>query len=245
MRTADQPWLYNASAAAHLGPGLALFAGYTRGLEESGVAPANALNRNELLPAILTTQGDAGLRYTFAPGMKLVAAVFDVRKPYFNFDAANRYVQLGDMRNQGLELSVTGALTPRLNLVAGAVLARPRATGEGVRLGRVGARPVGMSARSLELNLDWRTAWLDGLSLDMNAAHLGRVTATVDNRATIPSRTLATLGARYRFGLGGRPASLRVAVANLFDRHGWELRGAGAYELIPGRVASAYLSVDL
>ena len=243
--TRDVPWLYNVSAAAHLAPALAAFASFTRGLEESGVAPSNALNRNELLPAIRTSQADLGLRYAPTADLKLVAAIFDVRKPYFNFDAANRYTLLGDMQNRGIELSLAGRLTPRLSVVTGAVLSRPRATGEGVRLGRVGARPVGMSGRSLELNLDWRTPWLDGLSFDTTASHLGAVTATVDNRAAIPARTLVALGGRYRFSLAGRPAALRVAVTNLFDTYGFELRGAGAFDIIAGRVASAYLSVDL
>ncbi len=240
----DQPWLYNATAALHLGAGLVAFGSFTRGLEESGVAPSNAVNRNELLPAIRTTQGDLGLRYALSPGIKLVATVFDLRKPYFNFDAANRYAQLGDVQNRGLEVSLAGALTPRLNVVAGAVLSRPRATGEGVRLGRVGERPVGMSRRSVELNLDWRTPWIEGLSLDMTASHSGAVTATVDNRVALPARTLAALSGRYRFKLGERPASLRVAVSNLFDTYGLELRGAGAYDVINGRLASAYVSVD-
>lgn len=241
----DKPWLYNLTAAGHLVPGLVVFGSFTRGLEESGVAPSNALNRNELLPAIRTTQGDLGLRYALDNGMKLVATVFDLRKPYFNFDAGNRYAQLGDVQNRGLELSLAGALTPRLNVVAGAVLSRPRATGEGVRLGRVGERPVGMSRRSAELNLDWRTPWLEGLSLDMSVSHSGAITATVDNRVALPARTLAALSGRYRFLLGAQPASLRVGVNNLFDTYGWELRGAGAYDIIAGRVLSAYLSVDL
>ena len=239
------PWLYNATAAGFLTADLVAFGSFTRGLEESGVAPSNALNRNELLPAIRTTQGDVGLRYAVSPDMKLVATVFELRKPYFNFDAGNRYAQLGDVQNRGLELSVAGRLSPRLNVVAGAVLSRPRATGEGVRLGRVGERPVGMSRRSAELNLDWRTPWLDGLSLDMSASHSGAITATVDNRVALPARTLASLAGRYRFVLLERPASLRVAVSNLFDTYGLELRGAGAYDVISGRVASAYLSVDL
>lgn len=241
---ADKPWLYNVTAASHVAPGLAVFGSFTRGLEESGVAPSNALNRNELLPAIRTTQGDIGLRYALNPEIKLVAAVFDLRKPYFNFDAANRYVLLGEVQNRGLELSVAGRLGPRLNLVAGAVLSRPRATGEGVRLGRVGERPVGMSRRSAEINLDWRTPWLDGLSLDMSASHSGAVTATVDNRVAIPARTLAALGGRYRFVLGERPATLRVSLNNVFDTYGLELKGAGAYDVIGGRMLSAYLSVD-
>ena len=114
------------------------------------MAPDTARNRNELLPAIGTAQSDIGLRctlgYTLAPGVKVVAAASDVRKPYFNFDAANRYALLGDLANRGIELSLAGALTPRLNIVTGAVLSRPRATGEGVRLGRVGPRPVGWRA---------------------------------------------------------------------------------------------------
>lgn len=246
LATAEgKPWLYNATAAAHLDKDLVAFGSFTRGLEESGVAPSNALNRNELLPAIRTTQGDLGLRYALWPDMKLVATVFDLRKPYFNFDAGNRYAQLGDVQNRGLEVSLAGRLGPRLNMVAGAVLSRPRATGEGVRLGRVGERPVGMSRRSAELNLDWRTPWLDGLSLDMTASHTGAITATVDNRVALPARTLVSLAGRYRFTLLERPASLRVAVSNLFDTYGLELRGAGAYDVINGRLASAYLSVDL
>lgn len=241
----DKPWLYNATAAAHLGRDLVAFGSFTRGLEESGVAPSNALNRNELLPAIRTTQGDLGLRYALWPDMKLVATVFDLRKPYFNFDAGNRYAQLGDVQNRGLEVSLAGRLGPRLNMVAGAVLSLPRATGEGVRLGRVGERPVGMSRRSAELNLDWRTPWLDGLSLDMTASHTGAITATVDNRVALPARTLVSLAGRYRFTLLERPASLRVAVSNLFDTYGLELRGAGAYDVINGRLVQAYLSVDV
>ena len=41
--------------------------GYTRGLEESGVAPANAVNRNSAPPALRTSQRDAGIRYAILP----------------------------------------------------------------------------------------------------------------------------------------------------------------------------------
>jgi iron complex outermembrane receptor protein len=243
-QTRDQPWLYNATAALHLSGLLVAFAGHTRGLEESGVAPDTARNRNELLPAVGTAQSDIGLRYTLAPGLRVVAAAFDVRKPYFNFDAANRYALLGDVANRGIELSLAGALTPRLNIVTGAVLSRPRATGEGVRLGRVGPRPVGLARRSVELNLDWRTPWLEALSLDMTASHSGAVTATVDNRVALQARTIVGVSGRYRFNVMARPATLRVALNNLSDVYGYDLKGAGAYEVIAGRLASAYLSVD-
>lgn len=102
-----------------------------------------------------------------------------------------------------------------------------------------------MSRRSAEFNLDWHSPWLEGLSLDMTVSHSGAITATVDNRVAIPERTLVALSGRYRFKLGEQPASLRVAVNNVFDTYGWELRGAGAYDVINGRLVSAYLSVDM
>lgn len=238
------PWLYNFNGAVYLSDRLAIYGGYTRGLEESGTAPDNAANRNELLPAILTSQRDVGLRYRFGSGITLVAGLFDVRKPYFSLDAGNRFDQLGDIKNQGVELSLAGNVTPRLNLVAGAVLTRPRVTGEGVTLGRVGQRPVGLAARRLELNLDWQTPWVEGLSLDLSASHSSRIPATVNNLVSIPARPNFDMGARYRFRIGETAASARIGINNLTDEGGYELRGAGAYDLFNGRTVSLFLSAD-
>src|SRR5206468_4100724 len=54
----SSPWLYNGTAAANLTKTVTIYAGYARGLEESGLAPPNAANRNSPLPTIITTQKD-------------------------------------------------------------------------------------------------------------------------------------------------------------------------------------------
>jgi iron complex outermembrane recepter protein len=239
------PWLYNVAGAIEITDTLVAYGGYTKGLEESGVAPENAVNRDEALPAIETSQRDAGLRWVVTPQLKLVAGVFDVRKPYFNLDERNVFRLLGDVKHQGIEASAAGAITPRLNIVAGGVLMRPRVTGEGVRLGRVGRRPIGQPARNLQANLDWRPPWLDGLSLETNVAHLSRRAARLDNQLFLPNRTLVDIGARYRFKLGDGDATLRVRVTNLFNVYDFDLRGAGAFDLIPGRVGFISIATDL
>lgn len=240
----DNPWLFNIAAAAYVTDRLAIYGGYTRGLEESGVAPPNASNRNDALPAIITSQRDIGLRWSISPKVKLIAGLFDVRKPYFNLDAANRFDLLGDTKNQGIEMSLSGALTPKLDIVAGAVLSRPRVTGEGVALGRLGKLPVGQTARRVDLNLDWRPPLFDGLSVDVNVSHSGRIIATRDNLVSIPSRTLIDLGGRYAFKIGDAPASLRVSASNVLNSYGFDLQGAGAYDLIDGRRVGVRLAVD-
>lgn len=245
VSTDASPFLFNVTAAAEITPRLVAYAGYVAGLEESGIAPDNAANRNEALPAIKTSQRDAGLRFAITDDVKLVAGVFDIRKPYFNLDEANRFTLLGDVVNQGIEASIAGAVTERLSIVAGAVLLRPRVTGEGVVPGRVGPRPVGAIDRRIEFNADWRPPILAGLSFDVSASHQSDQTATRDNRVSIPARTLVDLGGRYAFKLGRNAATLRVAVSNIFDVQGFTLQGAGAYDIVEGRLLSAYLTVDI
>jgi len=83
--TRAKPWLWNATLAVNLLRGVVAYGGYTRGLEDSGVAPEIAVNRSEAPPALLTSQKDIGLRYAFG-SMRLVVGGFEVEKPYFNVD---------------------------------------------------------------------------------------------------------------------------------------------------------------
>ena len=99
--THDAPLLFSATGALFLTKKLALYSGYTRGLEESPVAPSEAVNRNEAPPAIRTEQKDAGLRWFVSPGVTAVAGVFDISKPYFNIDSTGRFRQLESFATGG------------------------------------------------------------------------------------------------------------------------------------------------
>ncbi|MBB5202993.1 iron complex outermembrane receptor protein [Inhella inkyongensis] len=236
------PWLANLGGAWHLSPTLAAYAGWTRGLEESGVAPGHASNRNQALPAILTRQHDAGLRWQMGPRLKLVAGLFEVRKPYFNLDAANLFTQLGTVRHRGAEISFSGHPSPELRLLAGAVLMQPRVLGEGVSLGRVGERPVGQPERTLKLNAVWTPPVLGGVSLDAALSHLSAMAATRDNRVELPANTELDLGVRLPFNAAPWPMSARLSVTNVADHRSFELRGSGSFAERPGRLVSLSVS---
>ena len=242
--TTDRPLLLNASAAVTITDRLALYAGYTRGLEESGLAPVNAANRNEALPAIRTRQVDGGVRWALPGGMKLVAGVFDVAKPYFNTDERNVFNVLGDVRHRGAEISLAGNPTERLSLVAGAVLMRPRVTGAAVDDGRVGARPLNQPERTLRGNAEYRPAFAPGFSVDLAVANVGRRYASRDNTVTVPSYTLVDLGARYRFRIGKAPATFRLQMQNVRDVFAWNIVGSNSYGLMDKRRITAFLAAD-
>ncbi len=240
-----RPWLYNATAAANLSAKLTIYAGYARGLEESGIAPAGATNRNQPLPAIITEQKDAGIRIVLAPGLKAVAGVFDLRRPYFSFDGGGTFTQVGTIRSQGAEFSVSGKLTSRLDLVGGGVFLRPRVVRSASAIGAIGDRPVGLSSHLLIANLNWRVPGLNGLSLDVATVHRGATPATTDNLVILPPRARVDIGGRYRFKLAKHDATFRLQMSNVFDQIGFGIAGSGVYTGISGRYLTGYLAVDV
>ncbi|HEX9931325.1 MAG TPA: TonB-dependent receptor [Allosphingosinicella sp.] len=242
LTTRDRPWLYNGTLALHLTGRLVAYAGYTRGLEESGNAPANAVNRNEAPPALRTSQRDAGLRYAISPRLRFVAGVFDIRKPYFNLDPDFLYRELGAVRHRGLELSLAGQPIEGLSVVVGAVFLDAEVSGEAVDLGIIGPRPVGSARRTLRANFDYRLPFFQPLSLSLGIDHqAGKIASSLEyaelggRQLTTGPRTAVDIGARYRFDVGGTPATLRAQVTNLFNVYGWDVSGNSAFRFTDTR----------
>jgi iron complex outermembrane receptor protein len=252
LTTRASPWLYNGTLALHLTDRLVAYAGYTRGLEESGAAPANAVNRNSAPPALRTSQRDAGIRFAIQPGLNLVAGLFDVRKPYFNVDPDLVYRQLGTVRHRGIELSLAGQPIEGLSLVAGAVLLDADVSGEAVDLGIIGPKPVGTAGRIVRANLDYRLPFFEPLSVDLGITHLaGRIASTLEyaelegRQLMTEPRTTIDIGARYRFNAGATPATLRAQITNLFNVYGWDVSASSSFRFSDARRFLLTLAADL
>jgi iron complex outermembrane receptor protein len=239
----SSPWLLNGTLSILAGSDLAFYAGYAKGLEESPVAPDIAVNRGEAPPALITEQMDAGFRYAITPQLRLVAGLFDVRKPYFALDPGLVFRELGEVRNRGVELSLAGQITPRLSIVLGAVFLRARVSGDAVDLGLIGRRPVGSIGRSINGALNWNLPWIKGLSFDLAYQNTSD-RATAEEGLFIPARYVASLGGRYRFDLFGKPATFRAQLASVNNVYGYGNIGEGYYYNSP-RSFQMSLTVDM
>jgi iron complex outermembrane recepter protein len=241
----DRDWLWNASLAVPLWSRLTVYAATTRGLEESGTAPGNAANANEVLPALRTRQFEAGLRYRLNAQLRVAIAGFDLRKPYFEIDQTDRvYRIMGEVRHRGVEVSLSGEPIKGVSLVAGGVLLDPVVTGEAVDEGRLGRFPIGRTRALVDASLDWKPAGQDRLSLDVRILYEGRRAADRLGLLFIPARMTLDLGARYRFKLSKSPATLRFKLANLTDVYGWRVFGGGGFKANAPRRASVSLTAD-
>ncbi|MGE3302085.1 MAG: TonB-dependent receptor [Hyphomonadaceae bacterium] len=249
--TRDKPLFVNGSLVWTASKKLSAYASFTQGLEEVALAPENAVNSFEAPPAIHTEQYDVGVRYAVTPRLALVLGYFNVEKPYFNLDASRLYRQLGDETHKGFEISLAGALTDRLNVVAGAVLQKPEVTGEAVTLGLIGPKPVSQPETNLRLNLDYRTPWIEGLSLDIGVTYTGERPATSRTFAELGGKQLdaeafnmVDIGMRQRFKIGGHTSTFRAQVLNVFDDFAWRVYPSGGFYIGGARKFQMSLATD-
>lgn len=241
----DSPWLYSATAALYLSDNVALYGGYTRGLEESDVAPANAVNRNDAPPAIRTKQKDFGVRWGISPGVSLVVGLFEVEKPYFNLDSASLFRRLGSVRNRGVEFSLSGEVAPGLYVVAGTLYLDADISGEEVNNGVIGPDPVGTFKRHNIVNVNWTVPWHKKLTLTSRFEATSDRTANAANTLSIPDRWVANLGARYRLDVGKTPVLIRASVDNILNTFGWAVGGSGFFVTNAPRRYSVSVATDL
>lgn len=249
---ASEPWLYNLGGTYNLTSKFSLYGSYTRGLEDSGSAPQTASNRNSVLPAIMATQREAGVRYAVLPKASLVVSAFDIRKPYAGLRRdTGSYELIGAVRHTGIEGSLSGEIGPGLTAVIGGYVMSPKLSGVEISAGRTSSEPVGVAKLRAIAALNYSLPIASDIALDMRMEHSGKRPArsnprpgTLDSDLYIPSNSTLDVGARYRFRLDGKRATLRVQVLNVFDDYSWIVNSAEALNYTEPRRYRLAFTVD-
>ncbi|MGE4064958.1 MAG: TonB-dependent receptor [Rhodospirillaceae bacterium] len=238
-------WLYNSTLAAYLGARTVLYGSYTRGLEDAPRAPPFSVSAGASASAATTKQIDAGVRFAAMPGVNLVAGVFEVTKPFFELDTSGIFGRLGTVRHRGVEVSLSGNLAPGLTVVAGLVGLQARLSGPLVDNGTMGRVPPEAVPVTGIFNVQYGPAAWNGFSVDARLNHKAPTMANVENTFKSEAVTTLNIGARYRFRLGDKPATLRLQAQNALDAWAWEVQGTQR-QLMPTnqREVTLQLTVD-
>ena len=241
-----QPFRAYANAAYAVAPQLTLYAGYTQGLENSGVAPNYVQNSGAVLPASLTWQVDAGARYAITPKLKIIAGVFDLQKPYFNVDTNNIDRELGVQQARGIELSIAGEVTEDFHVNVGVLDGRVGITGPDLAAEGVGSVAVGQPRLQYVATANYDFPWWKPASVDVSATHFGTAPESVDNGVYAPAATFLSIGGRYKFAALGENSTLRLQVQNVLATKVWTSIYTPGFFQWPGpRTIFAYLTTDL
>lgn len=230
-RSKSAPLLYNLGASYRIGRDVDLYASYSRGLEEAGVAPSAAANRNEILDAILVRQAEVGFRWLLAPELNLFLSAFENKKPYAGIDPADNFYRfLGNVRHRGVEASFTGRPAQGLQIVAGGVLLDPEIINRG-QSGPHPLRPVAVPRFRAIFNADFTVPWIRGLSIDAGLQHTGSRAVRSSRSASgdqLQATALTTLNAGFRFAfkLGTNDAVVRGQILNLTNSFAWDVNSS-------------------
>jgi iron complex outermembrane receptor protein len=225
-KTAQKAFTWRAGAAWLLDSGFAPYASYAQSFE-----PTSGLDQNG--NAFKPTRGvqyEAGVKYDI-PGGKgfLTLAVYDLKqKNILTADPAcagdplcDNEVQIGELRNRGVELE--GTLRPVTGLYLTRSVTRMDAKITRDEYGNQGNRVFQVPKWIASLYADYtlQSGALAGLGLGAGVRHTGGLFGDNENRLAVPGYTLVDASLRYEFGDergGQRPWRLALNAANLLDK---------------------------
>ncbi|HTL91328.1 MAG TPA: hypothetical protein VL176_03215 [Steroidobacteraceae bacterium] len=215
--------LPTASLAARPLRKVTMYGSYTRGLEDSPIAPSYAANRGEPLPATATWQADGGARLVASRDLQLLLGVFKIHKTYFGADSAQRYAAIGDISARGVESSATWTRPQGLTVIAGAVWLRPQVERQVGGIGATGEVPIGPVPGTINVNVDYAPGNWRGWGTSLQWKWLSARVSTSDDRYHLPPLNTLNLGVRYGAKLLAHPWSLRLDVGNVTNSRGLSL----------------------
>ena len=215
--------LPTASLAARPLRKVTMYGSYTRGLEDSPIAPSYAANRGEPLPATATWQADGGARLVASRDLQLLLGVFKIHKTYFGADSAQRYAAIGDISARGVESSATWTRPQGLTVIAGAVWLRPQVERQVGGIGATGEVPIGPVPGTINVNVDYAPGNWRGWGTSLQWKWLSARVSTSDDRYHLPPLNTLNLGVRYTAKLLAHPWSLRLDVGNVTNSRGLSL----------------------
>jgi iron complex outermembrane receptor protein len=239
-----RPWRINSRFTIVATRDLLFYGSYTQGLEDSAIAPVDAVNRGEPPAASRTWQVDGGLKYTPLQDLRLILGGFRIDKPYINLDTADVYRPLGRIQSSGIETSLsyeTGGFT----LLAGGVMLKPRIDPSVPQSEVIGTEPLGPVPLTLTVNLDaappaWGP-WAAGLAWN----RLSSRPETLNDQTWLPALMTLDGNIRDRWTWGEGSATLSLGVSNLLNAHG--LRVTAPYFIVwpePDRAFALTLTTD-
>lgn len=212
-----------AGVVFRLQPDVSLYANYIEGLTAGDSAPWNATNAGRSLAPHVTKQQEVGVKYD---GGRIGAglALFSTTKPFGMLNSSSLFVDGGEQRNRGIELSVFGEAVRGVRLLGGLTLLDGEIV-RGVDGALEGKRPIGVPRSQATLGADIDVPGVSGMAISPRVVYTASQYADANNTMAIPAWTRVDIGARYVTEINKQLVTFRARVDNLFDHNYWASTG--------------------
>lgn len=195
-----------------------LYASYVQSLEQGAIVSSIYTNRDALLAPLRSKQYEAGFKIDEARWSGS-AAIFSVERGAGYANAANEYVQDGNIRYRGIDLN--GRVRPSQNLSFGGGLLWLDAEYDKASAAIEGNRVEGTPKFQASGDVTYQFAALPGLGISADVRHNGNGTVNSAARIKTDAYTLFGLGLKYDTSVAGHSATLRANLTNLTNERYW------------------------
>src|SRR5437879_5933242 len=213
---------------------------YTRGLEQSGVAPPFALNAGITLAPLVSTQFEVGAKALIG-GINFGLAAFQISKTEEFVNSALLFEQDGRQRHRGVELTANGPLAGNLTFIAGVSrLFTTQLDTSDVTVN--GQRTPNAPNWQADLSFDYQVPRIKGLFFNAAVVYVGDRAVDAANTIIAPGYTTLDLGFRYVSALFGQNMIFRVNAKNVTAERYWG--SAESVGVFPGTPRTVYVSAQ-
>ncbi|WPC74210.1 TonB-dependent receptor [Vibrio porteresiae] len=229
-----------------------LYANYAESLLPGDTAPTThtvsgsavpVTNAGEVMSPLRSKQYETGAKYDNG-SYGATVSLFQISKPSYRY-SGNTYTDNGEQRNRGIELSGFGQVFDQVKVLGGVTLidAELVKTSDGSDEGN---NVIGVPEVTANLNLEWATPFVDGLTFEGRTVYTGSQYIDESNDNKIPSWTRFDLGARYKMTVDKKPLTLRARVENVTDKDYWASAGGypGSNYLVQGAPRTVMISAS-
>lgn len=228
---------------------VSLYANYSEALLPGEIAPStnngsDVANAGEVLKPNRSEQYEVGAKYDNG-SYGVVVSLFQISKPSYMYDSNNSYTDNGEQRNRGIELSAFGEPIESVKVLGGVTLIDAEIV-KSATTASEGKQAIGVPKVQANVNIEWATPFVEGLTLEGRTLYTGSQYASADNSLELPSWTRFDLGARYGMKLGDNALTLRARVDNVTDKSYWASAGGypGSNYLVQGAPRTFVLSAS-
>jgi len=207
---------------------VSIYTSYSKGLSLGGTASVFDTNVGEILAPTISRQLEAGVKYDWRR-MSFTAALFHTRQAYQyskpQDDGSLTFVQQGQQKNTGLELSANGWLTPQLQVSASAAAIKAQVENSGT-VAYEDHQAINVPKYRGSLSVDYSLP-IPGLALLGGMQYSSSKYANREGTVKVDDYAVFNAGSRYSTKVDGYDTVLRLTVDNLFDKRYW--RDVGEY----------------
>ena len=199
---------------------ISLYTSYSKGLSLGGTAPWFASNADETLAPTTSRQIEAGVKYDWRR-ISFAAAVFQTRQAYQyakpEGPGAFTYVQQGEQKNTGVELSANGWATDRLQISTSVAAIRARVNGSGTPEYEA-HQAINVPKLRASVYADYALPWVNGLAVLGGVQYSASKYANREATVKVDDYAVFDVGGRYSTKVGDYDESCRCDCHGIFSR---------------------------